>query len=85
MMEWTINELRETGLQVSAELLKGRPQRILCDETEKWDADCIFVGSRGFSSARERFRTGSVSTALVASAPCSVEIVRVTDGDRSSE
>jgi nucleotide-binding universal stress UspA family protein len=77
MMEWTANDLRAAGLQVSAELMKGSPQRILCDEANKWEADCIFVGSRGFSSALERFRTGSVSTALVTSAPCSVEVVRV--------
>lgn len=36
----------------------------------------IFVGSRNFNNALERFRLGSVSTALVTSAPCSVEVVR---------
>ena len=85
MMEWTVNELRETGLQVSAELMKGSPQRILCDEAGRWEADCIVVGSRGFSSTLERFRTGSVSTALVVNAPCSVEVVRETDRHGSSE
>ena len=36
----------------------------------------IFVGARNFTSAFERFPLGSVSTASVTSAPCSVEVVR---------
>jgi nucleotide-binding universal stress UspA family protein len=85
MMERAANELRAAGLQVSPELVQGSPQRILCDEAKKWDADCILVGSRGFSGTLERFRTGSVSTALVTSAPCSVEVVRVTNRHESSD
>lgn len=84
MMERAANWLRAAGLRISSELVQGSPQRILCDEAKKWDADCIFVGWRGFSSTLERFRTGSVSTALVTTAPCSVEVVRV-DGHGSSE
>ena len=49
---------------------------MLMEEARKWEADSIFVGSRNFSSGFERFRLGSVSTALVTSAPCSVEVVR---------
>jgi nucleotide-binding universal stress UspA family protein len=79
MMERAAVELRAAGLQVSPELVQGSPQRILCGEARKWDADCIFVGSRGFSGTLERFRTGRVSTALVTNAPCSVEVVRVTE------
>lgn len=82
MLERAANELRAAGLQVSPELVQGSPQRILCDEAKKWDADSIFVGSRGFRSTLERFHTGSVSSALVTNAPCSVEIVRVTDRSR---
>jgi nucleotide-binding universal stress UspA family protein len=85
MMERAAIELRAAGLQVSPERVQGSPQRILCDEAKKWDADCIFVGSRAFSSTLERFRTGSVSTALVTNAPCSVEVVRLTDRRGSSE
>ena len=85
MMECAAIELRAAGLQVSPELVQGSPQRILCDEAKKWDADCIFVGSRGFSGTLERFRTGSVSTALVTNAPCSVEVVRVTERHGSKD
>jgi nucleotide-binding universal stress UspA family protein len=76
MMERTSHELRTTGLEISSALIHGSPQRILCNEARRLQADCIFVGTRGFGSALERFRTGSVSTALVTSAPCSVEVVR---------
>jgi nucleotide-binding universal stress UspA family protein len=85
MMERAAIELRAAGLQVSPELVQGSAQRILCDEAKKWDADCIFVGSRGLTSTLERFRTGSVSTALVTNAPCSVEVVRVGDRHGSSD
>jgi nucleotide-binding universal stress UspA family protein len=85
MMERAASELRTVGLQVSPGLVQGSPQRILCDEAKTWEADCIFVGSRSFSSTLERFRTGSLSTALVTNAPCSVEVVRVTDRHGSSD
>lgn len=76
MVEWAENELNAIGLRTSVVFGRGEPQRMLIDEARKWDADSIFVGSRNFNSAFERFRLGSVSTALVTSAPCSVEVVR---------
>jgi nucleotide-binding universal stress UspA family protein len=76
MVEWAENELRAIGLSVSVVVEKGDPQRVLIEEARKWDADSIFVGSRKFSGAVERFRLGSASTALVTKAHCSVEVVR---------
>lgn len=76
MVEWAENELRAIGLQVSVAVEKGNPQRVLIEEARKWDADSIFVGGRKFSGAIERFWLGSVSTALVTNAHCSVEVVR---------
>lgn len=76
MVEWGENELRTIGLQVSVAVEKGDPERVLIEEARKWDADSIFVGGRKFSGAIERFRLGSVSTALVTNAHCSVEVVR---------
>jgi nucleotide-binding universal stress UspA family protein len=76
MVEWAENELSAIGLRTSVVFRKGEPQRVLVDEARKWEADTIFVGSRNFNNAFERFRLGSVSTALVTSAPCSVEVVR---------
>lgn len=76
MVEWAENELRSIGLQVSAAVEKGNPERVLIEEARKWNANSIFVGGRKFSGAMERFRLGSVSTALVTNAHCSVEVVR---------
>lgn len=76
MVEWAENELSVMGLNVSVTLDKGSPQRVLLDEARKWNADSIFVGGRRFSSAFERFRLGSVATALVTKAHCSVEVIR---------
>jgi nucleotide-binding universal stress UspA family protein len=57
----------------------GAPKTVLLAEAEKWNADSIFVGTRDFKSGFERFRLGSVSTAVETNAPCSVEIVRPTE------
>jgi nucleotide-binding universal stress UspA family protein len=76
MVEWAENELREIGLRVSVAIEKGDPQRVLREEAQKWNADSIFVGGRKFSGAIERFWLGSVSSALVTNAHCSVEVVR---------
>lgn len=76
MVNWAENELSVIGLRTSVAFKKGEPQRVLMEEARKWQADSIFVGSRNFSSGFARFRLGSVSSALVTSAPCSVEVVR---------
>jgi len=68
--------LLESGLKVSSVIKQGEAKRVLVAEAEAWDADCIFVGSRGLHSAVMRFFLGSVSTAVVANACCSVEVVR---------
>lgn len=64
------------GLHVSGEVLRGDARRVLAEEAERSQADCIFVGSRGLGGAVERFVLGSVSSALVKNAPCTVEVVR---------
>jgi nucleotide-binding universal stress UspA family protein len=76
MLMWAVEGLRDIGLSVSAEIKEGEPLRLLIDEAQKWRADSIFVGARGFSTSLETFRAGSVSTGLVTGAPCSVEVVR---------
>ena len=76
MVEWAERELRAIGLRVSVAIEKGDPQRVLIEEARKWQADSIFVGSRKFDGTFERFWLGSVSTALVTKAHCSVEVVR---------
>jgi nucleotide-binding universal stress UspA family protein len=67
--------LRSRGLTVSSVIKEGDPKRVLLDEAEQWEADCVFVGARGLSRI-ERFLLGSVSAAVAARSHCSVEVVR---------
>ena len=68
--------LREAGLAVMSVIKEGDAKSVLVAEAESWEADSIFVGSRGLDSALKRFFLGSVSSAVVANATCSVEVVR---------
>jgi nucleotide-binding universal stress UspA family protein len=68
--------LRASEIKVSCVVREGDPKRELCKAAEEWGADCIFVGSAGFSNRFERFVLGSVSGAVAARAHCSVEVVR---------
>ena len=68
--------LREAQVKVTCELREGDPKRELCKAAEDWNANCIFVGSAGFSNRLERFVLGSISGAVAARAHCSVEVVR---------
>jgi nucleotide-binding universal stress UspA family protein len=72
--------LRAAGVKVSYALREGDPKRELPKAAEEWGADCIFVGSAGFSNRFERFVLGSVSAAVAARAHCSVEVVRKNRG-----
>jgi nucleotide-binding universal stress UspA family protein len=68
--------LRSAGMKVSCVVRRGDPKRELPAVAEEWGADCIFVGSAGFSNRLERFVLGSVSAAVAARSHCSVEVVR---------
>jgi len=76
MVAWAENALSLIGLKTSVVWEKGDPRRVLIDRAQAWDADSIVVGGRRFSGALERFQLGSVATALVTKANCSVEVVR---------
>lgn len=67
--------LAATGLSVVSEVCYGMPGNVLVAEAQQWDADCVFVGAKGLNMV-ERVLMGSVSTAVAARAPCSVEVVR---------
>ena len=79
----SLDILRETGIKVSCALREGDPKQELCKAAEEWHADCIFVGSAGFSNRIERFVLGSISAAVAARAHCTVEVVRVPGTTRS--
>lgn len=76
MLDWATGELNNIGLKTSILDAKGDPKSVLLEEAQSRNADCVFVGTRDFQSSFERFRLGSVSTAVVTNAQCSVEIVR---------
>ena len=62
-------------LKTSGEALQGPPRQVIIEEAERWNADLIIMGSRGLG-AWNRLLLGSVSSAVVHHAQCSVEIVR---------
>lgn len=65
----------EKDLKIDTHVIEGSPKEVIVDEAQKWDADLIVVGSHGYGNV-EKFVLGSVSQAVAAHAPCSVEIVR---------
>ncbi len=72
-------ELDGKSVTVSSLVDAGDPKRVIVRHAEEFGADCIFTGATGFSSRIERFIVGSVSAAIGARAPCSVEVVRVPE------
>jgi nucleotide-binding universal stress UspA family protein len=72
----SLDILRAAEIKVTCVVREGDPKRELCNAAEEWGADCIFVGSAGFSNRLERFVLGSVSAAVAARAHCSVEVIR---------
>jgi nucleotide-binding universal stress UspA family protein len=75
MVNTAAEQLRATGLDVTTAVKEGDPKRVLLEEANTWGAECIFLGARGLLRV-ERFFLGSVSTAVVTRAQCSVEIVQ---------
>jgi nucleotide-binding universal stress UspA family protein len=75
-VEAAADELRSSGLAATTVITTGDPKQVLLDEVDSWGADCIFIGARGHNRL-VRFMLGSMATAVVARAHCSVEIVRM--------
>ncbi|MGH9823848.1 MAG: universal stress protein, partial [Blastocatellia bacterium] len=75
MMDTAAQTLNEAGLSTATRIVEGDPKRLILQEAEAWQADCIFLGARGLSRL-SRFLLGSVSTAVASRAHCSVEVVR---------
>ncbi|NNE99503.1 MAG: universal stress protein [Pyrinomonadaceae bacterium] len=81
--EQTLEDTRQTmykllsdiDLDIETRSIEGKPKEAILDEAKKWEADLIVLGSqgRGFWG---RMLLGSVSSAVVKYAPCSVLVVR---------
>jgi nucleotide-binding universal stress UspA family protein len=65
----------DPGITVTTKILEGIPKDAIVEEAKSWGADLIVLGSHGYSRAR-RVVLGSVAAAVVATAPCSVQVVR---------
>jgi nucleotide-binding universal stress UspA family protein len=74
-VEAAAERLQRAGLSVTAVVVDGDARHEVNAEAERWGADSVFVGARGLG-AIDRLLLGSVSSAVVAHAPCAVEVVR---------
>ena len=70
-----VNRLRGAGLIVRRRFIDGDPRQALLRESERCNADAIFVAPHCLNGM-ERFLLGSVATAVVTRARSTVEVVR---------
>ncbi len=68
-------EIAGAKIEVISKILTGDPKSALLNETERWGADLLVVGTHGYK-AFERFWLGSVSRTVLTHAKSSVRIVR---------
>lgn len=79
ILDQAAETLRATGLTVSIALRDGEAQDVLLHEARQFAADCMFIGSRGFSHELDdgdRPRLSKAAEAVTLGAHCSVEVVR---------
>ncbi|HEY9900049.1 MAG TPA: universal stress protein, partial [Pantanalinema sp.] len=67
--------MKEKGVEPRTVHRIGAPSDMILDEAEKLKADLIIVGSHG-RTGLQRFLLGSVSSAIVSHAACSVLVVK---------
>lgn len=68
--------LGDPDVSIVSDVIKGKfPKHAIVDEATEWGADLIVVGSHGYGFW-DRMLLGSVSSAVVHHAPCSVLVVR---------
>jgi nucleotide-binding universal stress UspA family protein len=70
-----LKTIEDKRLKISSETIPGSPREAIVDKAERWGADLIVMGSRGLG-AWNRLLLGSVSSAVIHHAKCSVEVVR---------
>ncbi len=79
-----LKTITDKTLKISSVIIQGPPRQVIVDEAESWGADLILMGSHG-RGAWNRLLLGSVSSAVVHHAKCSVEVVRVPQPKKSDE
>ena len=75
VMEGVRDLMQRKGIEAEAIILEGSPADIIVTHAKSMGTDLIVVGSTG-KQATERAFLGSVSSRIVAHAPCSVLVVR---------
>ena len=70
-----VSRINETSVSSETVVREGDPRSAIVDEAADWGADLIVVGSHGRTGVT-RWLLGSVASAIVSHAPCSVEVVR---------
>lgn len=73
-VETACSRLAQAHLRPVPVVLAGEPRRVLVREARLWTVQAIFMGSRGLNPVG-RLMLGSVSSAVAAHAPCTVEVV----------
>lgn len=71
--------LKSSTLSFSRIIEEGDPKKTIITIADEWGADCIFIGSCDTGNFYENILLGSVATAVVARAHCTVEVVRHKD------
>jgi nucleotide-binding universal stress UspA family protein len=86
-----LHSLAETaqasGIQVRYRQMVGDPSHLICQQAERWGADLLVVGRRGYSGLSEWWQ-GSVSNYVLHHATCTVLVVQShcpTETARSQE
>ena len=74
-LDLTGQALRTAGFKAESTVLKDMVWESIVGVAEEWDADLIVLGWHG-RTAVKRFLFGSVATAVIHAAPCSVELVK---------
>ncbi len=72
------------AISVTTKIVEGVPKDLIVQEASEWDTDLIALGSHGYGRVR-RMVLGSVAAAVVATAPCSVLVVRAKQLLHNSE
>lgn len=67
--------LKSAGVQLSGEVIAGRPDRKLINEAKNWGADLIVVGTEDRRGLK-RLLSGSISERVANGAHCSVKVAR---------
>jgi nucleotide-binding universal stress UspA family protein len=77
LVEAAASMIREAypNVSVTTKIIEGIPKDAIVEEAKSLGADLIVLGSHGYGRVR-RVVLGSVAAAVVANAPCSVQVVR---------